>query len=75
MSTLTHNTVIRVKEEVDGRTEAIISEKTGATDFAANTQTAQIERIGKNIDKTILFQFLEAGDALRAVSLDRRDDV
>ena len=75
MSTLTQNTVIRVKEEVDGTTEEIISEKTWPTDFAANTQAAEIELIGKNRDQTITFQSTTAEGAIRAIPFARRDDV
>ena len=74
MSTLTQNTVIKVKEEVDGRTEEIISDNTWPTDFAANTQTAVIELTGKNRDQTITFQSETAEGAIRAIPLPRRDD-
>ena len=75
MSTLTQNTVIRVKEDVDGRTEEIISEKTWPTDFAANTPAAEIEFIGKNRDQTITFQSVTAECAIRRIPFSRRDDV
>ena len=75
MSTLTKNTVIRVKEEVDGKTEEIISEKTWPTDFAKNTQAAEIELIGKNSEQTITFQSETAEGAIRAIPCARRDDV
>ena len=75
MSTLTQNTVIRVKEEVDGRTEEIIAEKTWPTDFAANTQAAEIELIGKNRDQTITFQSVTAEGAIRSIPFARKDDV
>ena len=75
MSTLTQNPALRVKEEVDGKTEEIISEKTWPTVFTANTQAAEIELIGKTIDQTISFQSVTAEGAIRAIPFARRDDV
>ncbi len=73
VSLLTQNTTIRVKEEVDGTTAEIQSEKVFPTDFDANVESVIVNLVGKGRDQVVTFQSGTSEGASRDIPWSRRD--
>jgi|32_taG_2_1085360.scaffolds.fasta_scaffold03731_10 hypothetical protein len=73
VSLLTQNTTIRVKEEVDGTTAEIQSEKVFPTDFDTNVESVIVSLVGKGRDQVVTFQSGTSEGASRDIPWSRRD--